>query len=98
MAKRKSDEQDRPSRAKNPDERINDARGHDREFVALRLRKELHAAIDEHRGERSWSAAAHEVIEAGLRTLGWNVKEPALSPKRNAPLRARLYVFDFWLR
>lgn len=74
MAKRKPkrDEERERSRAKAPEDRVNDERGLDRVFVALRLRAEFHGAIDRHRGDRSFSASAHEVIEAGLKALGWS--------------------------
>jgi len=74
MAKRKKQpaaSPERPSRAKDPSELIHDPHGLDRVRVTIRLRQEFYEAVEAHRGHRSWGAAAHEALEAGLRSLGW---------------------------
>lgn len=74
MAKRAKEEEEQ-GRRKDPEELLRDPNGLERKQVSIKLRKTFHDAIEDHRGEKSWSVALHQALEAGLVELGW-IKAP----------------------
>lgn len=75
----KSEETEPRNRRKDPEDLVRDPYMIDeRERISVRLRKTYLDALHEHRGEKSFSSALHQALEAGLVELGW-MKKPKAS-------------------